>query len=884
MRPLLFLACAAMLVPVRAATLSACRCDKHLLPSPVKLVPGRKYARDRLVDIQHLALDVTPDFAKRSVAGTARLSFKPIARPLPKLELDAIGLRVEAVTAEGAQIADREITEEKLILSFVQPVPAGQLVTITTRYQVEPLHGLYFRTPEMGYKPGDTQLWTQGEAELHRYWFPSYDYPNERFTSEVICHVPDFMQVISNGKLLSQEKGPGGLTAWHWRQDKPHVNYLVALAAGFFHKLDGQAGDIPLALFVPPSESKQAEAAFRDTKAILDFYHEEIGVPFNWDKYYQVFCLDFLAGGMENTSCTFNAASLLFSDDTEQLRTLHRLDAHETAHQWFGDLVTCRDWSHLWLNEGFASYYTILYEGKKSGDDAMKYSLWLEAEEVFAAKDTKPIVWRDYEDPMQQFDYRVYPKGAWVLHMLRSQLGPDLYRQCIKTYLERHRDQVVGTDDLHDVLEELSGLSLDAFFDQWLYHGGVPELAISYSWDQSGKQAKLTVRQTQKVSDQVRLFRLPLPVRFTLKDGSVRDFTVHLAKAEEDFSFPLPSQPDLARVDPDYTLLAKVDFNPPPEMLKRQLASDVIGRLLAVQRLSGKTDAATTKQLGEVLNGDAFHAVRSEAAKALRKIATPEARSVLARSLAQPDARARREVVSALTAFFPHAEAHEALEKQAAVEKNPEILASIVRAWGARPGDARIATALRKQLQTRTYWNPVAIAAIQAMRAQDDADAVAFIMPRLRETPLDFRTRDFASALDDLAFLAREQEDKDEVRGFIAQYLTSPRDALRAGAARALGTLADPRAIALLQPLLEVQRPFIDPVRQAAEKSVQSLQTTLAGPQELKNVWEKMQQLQRKTEELQKELERLKKKPATETVRPAAPVEPAPAAERPPAK
>jgi aminopeptidase N len=320
-----------------------------------------------------------------------------------------------------------------------------------------------------------------------------------------------------------------------------------------------------------------------------------------------------------------------------------------------------------------------------------------------------------------------------------------------------------------------------------------------------------------------------------------------------------------------------VDFNPPPEMLKRQLASDVIGRLLAVQRLSGKTDAASVKQLGGVLNGDAFHAVRSEAAKALRKIGTPEARSTLALSLAQPDARVRREVVSALTAFFPHAEAHEALEKQAAAEKNPEILAAIVRAWGARPGDAKISTALRRQLQTRTYWNPVAIAAIQALRAQDDAEAVSFIMPRLRETPLDFRTRDFAAALDDLAFLAREQEDKDEVRAFIAQYLASPRDTLRAGAAKALGTLADPRSIALLQPLLEVQRPFIDPVRQAAEKSVQSLQAALAGPQELRNVWDKMQQLQRKTEALEKELERLKKKPVSEEIKPATPSPAAPA-------
>jgi hypothetical protein len=189
------------------------------------------------------------------------------------------------------------------------------------------------------------------------------------------------MDVISNGKLMSKVPSQtAGYTTFHWLQDKPHVNYLVALAAGYFHRLEATAGALPLAMLVPPSEKDQAANAFQDTAKIIEFFQQEIGVPFAWDKYFQVYCHDFLAGGMENTSCTFEAASMLFTSQTEQLRTLHRLDAHETAHQWFGDLVTCRDWSHLWLNEGFASYYTVLYEGEKSGAEAMNFALWREAE------------------------------------------------------------------------------------------------------------------------------------------------------------------------------------------------------------------------------------------------------------------------------------------------------------------------------------------------------------------------------------------------------------------------------------------------------------------------------------------------------------------------
>lgn len=845
---------------VIAAELSACYCDKHLLPQPTKLVPGRKYARDRLIDIQHLKLDVTPDFAKRTIRATATLSFKPIARPLPKLELDAVGLSFVSIECKGGTIADRDVSAEKLTLTFATPIPAEAEAAVTITYTAQPERGLYFRTPEMGYKPGDTQLWSQGEAELHRFWFPSYDYPNERFTSEVTCHVPADMQVISNGRLLSQEKGADGLSAWHWLQDKPHVNYLVALAAGYFHKIEDKVGDLPLAMFVPPSEAAQAANALLDTKSIIEFYNQETGVPFPWDKYHQVYCLDFLAGGMENTSCTFLAAGLLFSKETEQLRTLHRLDAHETAHQWFGDLVTCRDWAHLWLNEGFASYYTILYEERKLGRDAMLYSLWEEAQEVIRANDQRPTVWRDYEDPMQQFDTRVYPRGAWILHMLRSQLGADLFRKGIKAYLERHRNQVVGTDDLQDVMSEVSGLSLDAFFDQWLYHGAFPELSAAYSWDAATKQAKLTIKQTQKVSDKVLLFQLPLPVRFTLPgEAKPLDFTINVGQTTEDFYFSLPKQPDLVRMDPDYTLLAKMDFSPPPEMLKRQLQGDLIGRMLAVQKLGEKKDAESVKQLAAVLAGDAFHGVRSEAAKALKKMASPEARAVLASSLKQDDARVRKAVVDALAAFHDK-EAWDALAIQTASENNPEVRAAIVRTWGARPGDAEVAARLQKELASKTYNNVVALAAIEALRAQDDIAAVPAVLDRLRAGPLDFRTRDFGAALDALAFLAREQKDREAPRQFIAGFLNSPKEELRAAAARSLGTLRDPKAIALLQPLVAETKPFNDPVRTAAEKSLADLSSQLAGPQDLKSVWEKMQTLQRKTDDLQKELEALRKK------------------------
>ena len=854
-----------------------CRYDGLLLPASLTDKPGRKYARDRFVDILHLKLDVTPDFAKRTVSGTATLNFKPIAKPLSKLELDAVGLTIDGITTRGAVLAEHELTDEKLILFFKEPIAAGAEASVSITYHAQPTVGLYFRTPEMGYKEGDTQVWSQGEAEEHHFWFPSYDYPNMRFTSEVICHVPEGMEVVSNGLLVEKMKGGDGLMAWHWKQDKPHVNYLVALAAGYFHKIEDRLGELPLAVLVPPSEKEQAENAFRDTKKVIEFYQRETGVTFPWDKYYQVYCLDFTAGGMENTSCTFQAARLLFQDDTEQLQSLHWLDAHETAHQWFGDLLTCRDWSHLWLNEGFASYYTVLYEEQRSGRDAMLFALWNEAQEVFKATDTKPIVWRDYRDPMEQFGYRAYPKGSWVLHMIRSRLGPELYRKAIHSYIERHRSGIVTTDDLQEALEEASGLSFDQFFDQWLHHGGVPELKVEYAWDAATKQAKLNVKQVQKLSSEVMLFRFDLPVRFLVKGQEKPiDFKVTASKTEEDFFFPLPSAPELVRLDPEYTLLAKVEFQPPPEMLKRQLGADVIGRMLAVQSLGGKKDAASAEHLRIALNGDAFHAVRSEAAKALKKMNTPEARTALAQGLNQPDARVRRDVVESLGAF-PHPDAWQALWKQSQTEKNPGVLAAIIRTWGARPGDGEVSAALRRFLGTKSYHGAIAAAAVAALRAQDDGSTVPVILREFEGNASELDAREKAQAFDAVAFLARDARHpkRDEVLALLAQQLNNDDEVLRAAAAKSLGTLRNPKALALLQPLVAVRKPYNDPVRAAAEKSVRDLEAEQAKPQEFKDVWTKVQELQKKTEELEKQIEKLGKnaapeKPAAEPAKPEA--------------
>ncbi|HEX3988640.1 MAG TPA: hypothetical protein VHZ30_04355, partial [Verrucomicrobiae bacterium] len=221
----------------------------------------RHYAPDRSAGIHHLALDITPDFQRRTISGTAVVTFQPIAKPLEELQLDAIDLNIQSVTS-SAKIQAYEVTADHIVITFADPVQPTTEASVSIHYTAQPEKGLYFRTPEMGYDPGDEHLFTQGETVDERYWYPSYDSPNQKFTTEITCHVPAGMIALSNGRLISEEKDGAGLTAFHWSQEQPHANYLVSLVAGYFKKVEDKYKDIPLALLTPPSEFAEAPNSF----------------------------------------------------------------------------------------------------------------------------------------------------------------------------------------------------------------------------------------------------------------------------------------------------------------------------------------------------------------------------------------------------------------------------------------------------------------------------------------------------------------------------------------------------------------------------------------------------------------------------------------------
>lgn len=812
--------------------------------------PERQYAPDRLVDVVHLKLEVTPDFDTQEIDAQATLTFRPIAKPLPQWRLHAIALDVREITGSHP-IAAHQTDGDLLEITFEEPIPPGDEAEIVITYEAAPKDGLHFRSAAMGYAKEDEQLWTQGEPEDHRHWFPSHDYPNEKFTTEFICHVPKGMVALSNGRLLSDETNEDtGLTTFHWLQDKPHVNYLVSLTAGYFEKLEDTYGELPIALYVPPSKKAVAHNTFRDTKKILAYFEEEIGVPYPWDKYYNVCAIDYMFGGMENTSITTLTVNTLFPDEAENLRSSRSLDAHEVAHQWFGDLVTCRDWSHLWLNEGFATYYSLLYDRHLLGEDFFKHGLYQKAQGIFSnSADTIPIVYTGYGDPMEQFSFRAYPKGAWVLHMLRTELGEDLFRQCVKTYLERHAYKTVVTQDLVEIIEELSGRSLSRFMDQWVHLSGYPEVKVDYAWDELTKLVKLTVSQTQMKNEKRARFHFSLPVR--LKQGDhVHDEVLEISQDREDFYIRMDAAPEIIRIDPDLSVLVKVTFAPNEKQLLAQLAdaSDAMGRFLAVKQLADKKKPVVLEKLECVLTEDSFFAVREAAAEALGSMRTPEALAALERARRQEDARARRAVVRALTRYYSD-DAYTLLKGIADQETNPDIRTIAIRELGkyAKP-DLR--SYFLNLLQSESYQHAIARAAVDAMRSQDDPFYVEPLLRTLQTDEAKFTSGGFSTALRALGHLARNEDSKAAVRAFLSQHTDHLKRSVARSAMAALGALRDPKAVPLLESFVAADRDSAD--GRAAQQALNTLRKEATPP-----VPEEVNRLRNQVNDLQAQLKRV---------------------------
>jgi aminopeptidase N len=626
-------------------------------------------AGDRPFDVRHLRLDLRVDLPGKAVDGVATLDVVA-QRRLSVLSLDAVEFTVRKVEIERGKEKSSEARfghdGKKLTVELDRPLAAGEEALLRISYRVkEPRAGLYFFGPSKDDPDVPLTVWSQGEPITNRYWFPCLDQPNVRQSTELVVTVPAGFEVLSNGALVSKGAAakPEEVT-FHWKQEKPHPSYLVTLVVGKFdvvkEEWDGREGPpMPVLFYVPQGRKADVARTFGRTREMIAFFSDRFGINYPWEKYAQVVVEQFTAGGMENTSATTLTDRALHDERAMLDSSPDSLIAHELAHQWWGDMVTCRDWAHLWLNEGFASYSEALWDEHKLGADEYQATMLRKSRQAVAGGKERPVVDRRYAFPRSMFDARAYPKGAFVLHMLRQRLGEEAFWRGVQEYGRRNRFRSVETVELRRALESASGRDLERFFYDWTERPGHPVLEVTSEYEAEAKRLRVSVKQTQSAEP----FHFPLTVRVVNGVEPV----VHVEEItgrETQFTLPSAIRPTLVEIDPGLAVLAELSETKGRDWWLAQLThgSTVASRTRAAEHL-GKSKAAEDRAaLAAALSAEKFWAVRVEVAHALGASGGAAARDALVAGLKADQPKVRRACAEQLGKWVGDAEAAKALK------------------------------------------------------------------------------------------------------------------------------------------------------------------------------------------------------------------------------
>ncbi|HEY8491711.1 MAG TPA: M1 family aminopeptidase [Dehalococcoidia bacterium] len=819
-----------------------------------------RYAPDRDFDTRHVRIEITKlDLPERRFSAVCANTLVPINDGLATVRLDAGEMEIQAVTLADGTPLRFEHSGETLTVHLDRPRNAGEEVTVVARYSARPRHGLYITGPDEGYPDKPWQVWTQGQDEDSHYWFPCHDYPNEKATSEVLATVPASWRTVSNGVLLSERDNGDGTKTVHWRQETPHSIYLITFAAGEFFEVREEADGVPVLYYGQVGREEDARRGMGRTPEMIRHFSRLLDYPFPYPKYAQVCVQDFIFGGMENTSATTMTDRLLYDErarpDVEQ--AMDGLVSHELAHQWFGDLITCRDWANAWLNEGFATYFEVLWTEHHRGLDDARYELYQNAE-IYLGEDSgryrRPVVYRVYREPIDIFDRHLYEKGSLVLHMLRYVLGDDRFFKAIRHYLKSNAGGTVVTGDLERAVEEATGRSLGWFFDQWIHKGGHPDLKVEYAWDEEAKTARFKVTQTQQEDENTAaVYRMPVELAFTLPSGEERRVRVHLSEREQAFFVPLPEKPVLARFDPGNALLKTVDLSLPEEMLYHALRhdDDVTGRIRAAKTIAKKGGLKAVEALRQTVLEDPFWGVRVEAAKALGSLKTPGARDALIACLGVAEPRVRRAVVQALGEFKGDEAAAGPLLERLERDESYYVAGEAAKALG-RIRAARAREALTAALDRDSYADVIRTLALEGLGELKDPET----LPLLREwTRYGRPQRAREAAARALGKLGDVVKDRDELREHVESLLDDPWLMVRLSAIGALAELKDPKSIPALQRVAE-RDPDGRAVRRARE-AVREIREGQERKEEVRTLREDLDKALRENRELRERIEKL---------------------------
>jgi aminopeptidase N len=806
-----------------------------LAQSNAALMANDHYTRSHDYDLVHQRIVVSDfDWDSTSFRGGVTTTLVALRPGLDSLILD------EGALLENTAVTDRRGTAlrtarhgDTLVVFPAAPLGFGDTLVFAIAYRGKVRNGrglTYVTTDGLPHRP--RQIWSQGEDHNNHYWFPTYDFPSDKMTWELVATVPREDMAISNGRPVSDVRR-GATRTLTWRQDTPSATYLVSLIVAPLVKIHDSWKGIPVDYYVYRDDSAKAWRLFHVTPDMIDTYSTLTGVRYPWAKYAQTTVADFF-GGMENVSAT-TLVDWLPDRRAYQDRPWYQwlLIPHELAHMWFGDYVTTINWANMWLNEGFAEFMPGQYWGRKLGAHA--------AQDYYAGEyDDYMRIERQRSMPLASLgSNNIYPKGALVLKMLEDYLGPERFWASIHRYLEDHAFGVATTDDLRQAVLEATGQNLDWFWSQWMYQAGYPRFDVAASYDSTQHALTLTVKQTQDTllpdtavarpnlgasvrpeSSHVRftvpaVFRMPLEIRVGTAAGDVTQ-RVEVDAREQTVTIPnVRSAPTMVVFDDGNRVLKSLHFEQPTAWLATELRrdADLWDRRWVIEQLAARTsDPAAGAALADAAEHADYYLTRVDALRRLGAFPGQTAMPAVTVALADTSAAVRAAAVGALArvgGVQAAALARSAWTGDSSYEVRAAAVTALVEldSAGAR---ATIAAALA----TPSYRDTIQDAALRAIALRNDT---AFI------PEVDALTGRSRTSLRVLAALAAQGSA--HAFNLLAAHLDGPRRAVRGWALQAIRSeLPRPFALEALRAVVDglthpdTKRAVQDAIKQLEEQ------------------------------------------------------------------
>ncbi len=683
-------------------------------------------ARTRDYEQKHLDIHVQPTMEQGTVAGHVTITFTSLVPTLEVLRLHAKDMKITAVNGDESQALKSTLKHGELHITLAQPLPKGETSKVKIHYNAKPTRGLFFHKPSDRHPDRPLFLYSQGQGTENRRWIPCYDNPDARCSWDLRVRIPKQLTSVSNGVAKASEEHADDTRTDHWHYARRAPSYLISLIVGEFETVKTQWKHVTLEFNGPKGRKEELTTSLANTAKMMEFFGTYLKFDYPWERYAQTYVWDFVYGGMENvTATTLNMRALHYKRAQPNYRS-DGLVAHELAHMWFGDLLTCRTWQHMWLNEGFATYFTDLFYEDHYGKEEFLVRRrgqnrgYMDKNKTPHTLGLKKSPRGDI--PLELSGGKAYSRGAAILHMLRRELGDEVFQTAIRDYVKRFEDSAVRSEDLRFAAEAAAGRDLRWFFDQWVYGAGYPQLDVRYD----DRAQQLIVRQTQPVKGGQGLFRIRVPIRWG-PTGKAQELLIHHVH----HAFPMKREGKFLRFGVNGDLLMRVKQAQTPAAWSAALLEDpdFTGRMDAAEALEYFGSSGLTA-LTSAVRQDASWPVRKLCAEILSRLYSTTSAAIIAPALVSAatdtDPRVRESVMLAL-GKATRKEAGPTLMR-ALEDPHPYVKAAAAKSAGRLKCDGCF-DALKALLSQDSHNEVVRMGAIEGLRHLGDPRGFDLAVP-----------------------------------------------------------------------------------------------------------------------------------------------------------